>query len=118
MAQDQNMSRMLENQHCLELNDQNECSHATPESLHTVQLMQVITKLFMDAPGGAAEEISSAGAVLTFLEQNNTFCHKNLLRLKLIYFYMFNNALKTTYELAAKRKLEIPVLFHLGAGPV
>ena len=104
MTQDHNVSRMLENQHCLELNDQNECSHVTPESRHTIQLMQVITKLFLDAPGGAAKEYSSASTVLTLLEQNNTFCHKNLLRLKLIYFYLFNNALKITYELASKKK--------------
>ena len=42
--------------------------------------------------------------MIIFLEQNNTF--------------LFNNALKTTHESASKRKLEIPVLFHLGTGPV
>ena len=80
MTQDNNVSRMLENQHGRELNDQNGCSHVTPESRHTIQLMQVITKLFLDAPGGASEEYSSASTVLTLLEQNNTFCYKNLLR--------------------------------------
>ena len=69
MTQDNNVSRMLENQHCRELNDQNGCSHVTPESQHTTQLMQVITKLFLDAPGGASEEYSSASTVLTLLEQ-------------------------------------------------
>ena len=66
MTQDHNILRMLGNQYCLELNDQNECSHATPESQHTVQLMQVITKLFMDAPQGTIEDDSSASTMLEF----------------------------------------------------
>ena len=70
MTQDHNILRMLKNQHGLELNDQNECSRTTPESQHTVQLMQVTTKLFMDAPQGTIEENSSAGTMLEFLEQN------------------------------------------------
>ena len=57
MTQDHNILRMLKNQHGLELNDQNECSRTTPES----QLMQVTTKLFMNAP---------QGTMLEFLEQN------------------------------------------------
>ena len=50
---------MRKNQHGLELNDQSECSHTTPESQHTVQLMQVTTKLFMDAPQGTIAKCKS-----------------------------------------------------------
>ena len=36
---------------------------------------QVTTKLLMSAPQRTIEENSSAGNMLEFLEQNNTFCH-------------------------------------------
>ena len=83
-----------------------------------MNLLQVITRLFLDAHRKTDEVVSSMQEVLDYLEGENRFCHKNILRMKIIYFHLFHNAMKATYEQAAQHDVEITILFHLEGHPI
>ena len=116
--EDSIMTRLLSSQECSQLNDQEECSHITAESQQTMNLLQVTTRLFLDAQRKTQEIESSLEEVLDYLVGETKFCHKNILRMKIIYFHLFHNAMKTTFEQDAKQSVEVPVLFHLEGHPI
>ena len=62
--EDSIMRRLLNNQECSELNDQQECSHISEESEQTMNLLQVITRLFLDAQSKTEEVASSMQEIL------------------------------------------------------
>ena len=76
--EDSIMRRLLSDQECPEHNDQQECSHITEESEQTMNLLQVITRLFLDTQRKTDEVVSSMQVILDYLEGENRFCHKNL----------------------------------------
>ena len=56
--------------------------------------------------------------ILDYQEKVTNFCHKNLLRFKILYFFLFNEAMKASFELASKQEKVTPVLFHVAAAPI
>ena len=106
------VNRLLMNKQCVVPNSDNQCSHITEESKQILELLKVATRLMLEVNQMYGLSKKQCQDLEAYLINMNDVCHANIIRIKLIYLFLFNEGIKQVFEYATRLKKEVPVLFH------
>ena len=80
------------------------CGHFSDESQQMLELIKIATQLMIEVNKSYGLPTKDCQQLQTYLLNMDKVCHENLIRLKLVYLFLFNEGIKLIFDYASRMR--------------